>query len=109
MVKALEVGEYLAKLQERPVPQILDIRTSLEYGLGHLEGATSCSILDWNFNRKIRKLNTALPVFIYCETAHRSPLAALRLQKAGFQEIYDLAGGYRNYRKYRRSKAAKDQ
>ena len=108
MVKTLEVSDYLAKLKQAPVKQILDIRTGLEYGLGHLEGATSCSVLDWNFSQKIRKLDKAIPVFIYCETAHRSPFAALRLQKAGFLEIYDLAGGYRNYRKYRRSEAAKD-
>ncbi len=108
MVETLEVSAYLTKLKEIPAPQILDIRTSLEYELGHLDGATSCSILDWNFNRKISKLNKSLPVFIYCETAHRSPLAARRLQRAGFQKIYDLAGGYRKYRKYRRSKAAKD-
>lgn len=103
MVKTLEVGAYLDQLEQTPIKQLLDIRTAVEYRLGHLEGAVSCSILDWNFSRKIRKLDKSLPVFIYCETAHRSPLAALRLQKAGFLEIYDLAGGYRNYRKYQRS------
>jgi len=108
MVKTLKVSEYLTKLRQTPVKQILDIRTSLEFRLGHLDGATSCSVLDWNFTRKIRKLDKSLPVFIYCETAHRSPIAALRLKRAGFLEIYDLAGGYRNYRKYQRSKAAKD-
>jgi rhodanese-related sulfurtransferase len=38
-------------------------------------------------------------VFIYCETAHRSPMAARKLRRIGFVEITDLKKGYKPYRK----------
>ena len=59
MVKTLKVSEYLTKLRQTPVKQILDIRTSLEFRLGHLDGATSCSVFDWNGNMPIFGLAAA--------------------------------------------------
>ncbi len=79
-------------------PYILDVRTGLEYKKEHIEGALSFSFLNTDFDWKIADLDTSRPVFIYCETAHRSPFAAKRLKKAGFQNVYDLKGGYSTLR-----------
>ncbi|MEM7039694.1 MAG: rhodanese-like domain-containing protein, partial [Bacteroidota bacterium] len=38
-------------------------------------------------------------VFIYCETAHRSPVAAKKLHRVGIRPVYDLKGGFRKWEK----------
>lgn len=107
MVRSLAIHDYLTALEKESDPQLVDIRTALEYGIGHMNGARSCSLFDWKFRQKISNLDRKRAVFIYCETAHRSPYAAKILNGMGFDAIFDLAGGYRTYRKYLRSKAAK--
>jgi rhodanese-related sulfurtransferase len=77
---------------------IIDVRTPMEYKQGHIENAINISYLGFGFKRKIAKLDNDLPVFIYCQTAHRSPLAAKALHKQGFKEVHDLNGGFKTWK-----------
>ncbi len=80
--------------------QLLDIRTPLEYRRSHMPGAVNINYLSFSFEQRIDTLDRSLPTFIYCHTAHRSPLVARHLLEAGFEQIIDLEGGYRYYQKY---------
>lgn len=98
-VQQLAAPSYLEALDAAPDAYLLDIRTGFEYRRGHLERAKNISYLSGSFGRKVAELDTTKTVFIYCETAHRSPMAARKLWKKGFRNIVDLEGGYRQVRK----------
>ena len=89
----LDKENYLSKLEESDDAYILDVRTKKEYNNGHIDGAQSMSILS-SFGKQIELLDSSKTVFIYCEAAHRSPFATMKLKRIGFTRIYDLKGGY---------------
>ena len=79
-------------------PYLLDIITGMEYKYGHVEDAKIMSFLNSEFSWPIADLDTTRPLFLYRETAHRSPFATKKLKKVGFTQIYDLEGGYSTLR-----------
>ena len=85
-------------MAETENPYVLDIRTRMEYNRGHVEGSQSMSVIGNSFDEKIELLDTTRTVFVYCETAHRSPFATMKLKRMGFTRIYDLKGGYMTLR-----------
>lgn len=101
-VQQLAAPAYLEALKAEPNAYLLDIRTGFEYRRGHLERAKNISYLSGSFGRKVAELDTIRTVFIYCETAHRSPMAARKLWNKGFRNIIDLEGGYRQVRKMKK-------
>ena len=98
-VEQLEPTAYLEKLHQSSDYYLLDIRTPMEYRKNHIEDAQNINFLGFSFGKKINKLDKDKTVFIYCETAHRSPMVAKKLQKKGFRHIVDLAGGHKALRK----------
>ena len=101
-VEQLPPEEYLTRLDAEEDAYLLDIRTGMEYKKNHIEGAEHANFLSFSFGKKIAPLDTTRTVFIYCETAHRSPYVAKKLWKRGFRKIIDLEGGYRALRRYQR-------
>lgn len=89
------VDQYKAHLDSLDLVQIIDVRTPMEYKKGHVPGAVNISFLGFGLAQKIKKLDLEKPVFIYCQTAHRSPLAAKKLSQYGFQVINDLENGFK--------------
>lgn len=83
---------YQQKLSE-PNVQLVDVRTSAEFGSGHLAGAINIDINKDDFSDRIKVLDNSRKVFIYCRSGVRSNKAAKRMQELGFKEIYDLEGG----------------
>lgn len=90
--------EYLEKLNATNNKLIIDVRTKGEYKKGHIKGAQNISYLGSTFAEKAAELDNSKTVFVYCETAHRSPLAARILSNLGFKQIYDLQFGFENWR-----------
>lgn len=97
-IRQLPKEEYLQKIKETPNAYILDVRTRMEYNKEHIEGAQSMSLIGSSFDEKIELLDTTRTVFLYCETAHRSPIATMKLKRVGFTKIYDLKNGYQTLR-----------
>ncbi len=94
----LSPKEYEEKLNATNNKLIIDVRTKGEFKKAHIKGAQNISYLGSTFAEKAAELDNTKPVFIYCETAHRSPLAARILSNLGFKEIYDLQLGFENWR-----------
>ena len=99
--KAIQLSpeDYLKKLASTPDRYLIDVRTAGEHKKTWMKGSLNFSLLDFNFGKKVRNLERSKPVFLYCETAHRSPFAARKLHKLGFKEIIDLRKGFQNWRK----------
>jgi thioredoxin 1 len=95
----LTANVFLKKVTEVPNAQLIDVRTEGEYSKGHLSNALN---FDWyqqtDFQKKISRLDTTKPIFVYCLSGQRSGEAAAKLRKAGFKQVYDLQGGIIKWR-----------
>ncbi len=91
----LDSDKYLLAIDNTPVNNLVDVRTAKEFSSSHINGAMNISLLNFNFRNKVKKFDRQIPIFVYCQTCHRSPIAARKLKKMGFKWVYDLKGGYK--------------
>lgn len=79
--------------------QILDVRTSTEFGSFRLKNAMHA---DWfqkqEYAERTKHLDKKKPVYVYCLTGIRSRQAAQELSSRGF-EAYNLTGGLNVWRR----------
>ena len=76
---------------------LIDVRTPQEYQQGHIENSKNINIAGDSFKEEIQKLDKSQPVYVYCKVGGRSAKAASMLKEMGFEEVYDLEGGIRNW------------
>ena len=83
-----------ATLAERQLSlQIVDVREPAEFncGLGHISGARLLPLHD--LLQRSTELDRSRPIVTVCRSGVRSAQAMVLLQKAGFTEVANLAGG----------------
>ncbi|MEA5451893.1 rhodanese-like domain-containing protein [Leptolyngbya sp. CCNP1308] len=89
-------------------PLVIDVRSGLEYRTGHVSEARNLSlprillglgVSRWFLPQWFRELSLDQPVAVICLTAHRSPIAAKQLIKAGFTTVYNITGGMMEWRR----------
>lgn len=90
-------NEELVALMTQPDLQLIDVRTPKEVYFGIIEGAQHIDFYDPKFESKMKELNKDKPVVVYCAAGGRSAQTGDVLKNMGFQEIYDLTGGYRHW------------
>ncbi|MDB9990291.1 thioredoxin domain-containing protein [Flavobacteriales bacterium] len=73
---------------------LLDIRTPEEVSKGFLKNASFINFYDDNFLQKASWIKKNQPIYVYCHAGGRSSKAAEMLLELGFQEVYNLIGGY---------------
>ena len=91
--QVLDVESFSTKIAEQPQAILLDVRTSGEFGGGHLPKATNIDFRSEGFSKEIDKLDKSKPVLIYCLSGGRSAQAAELMRAKGFQ-VTELKGGY---------------
>ncbi|MDG1393307.1 MAG: rhodanese-like domain-containing protein [Flavobacteriaceae bacterium] len=74
--------------------QLIDVRTPGEYQKGHVSNAKNIDFLDANFERNIQYLDPKKPIIVYCQRGSRSAKCASKLIAKGFVKVYDLKGGF---------------
>jgi len=93
IARDVSVKEFNQMIVDKP-GTILDVRTKGEVSKGAIKGAVHYDIFDDNFESQIIKLDKSKPVYVYCAVGGRSGEAMEMMQKKGFSEAYNLAGGY---------------
>lgn len=93
----LPVAAFSEQLNAHANATLLDVRTPDEFAGGHLKGAVNLNIHDADFDQRIAALDKSTPVFVYCKAGGRSADAASRLKEMGFQEVYDMQGGFMSW------------
>ncbi|KYG92179.1 rhodanese-like domain-containing protein [Metasolibacillus sp. FSL H7-0170] len=83
--------------------QLIDLREAKEFDAGHILGARN--IPSTQLNTRYKEIRPDLPVYLYCQNTGRSARAALMLKKRGFNQIYQLQGGFRTWTGKIKSKA----
>lgn len=72
---------------------ILDVRTYGEFANGHIENARQLNYYALDFRKKLLMLPMSEPVYLYCNTGHRSRIAANILAKNGYPKVFNLEQG----------------
>jgi glyoxylase-like metal-dependent hydrolase (beta-lactamase superfamily II)/rhodanese-related sulfurtransferase len=72
--------------------QLLDVRRSPEWEAGRIPGAI-LKPLD-SLSRSLGGLDPRRPTVVHCKGGYRSTIGCSILQKAGFEDVYNLTGGY---------------
>ena len=78
--------------------QIIDVREPAEFAddLGRITGARSMPLS--GLSDRLGEIDRALPVVTVCRSGARSAQAVVLLQKSGFTEVANLAGGMLRWR-----------
>lgn len=79
---------------DRKFDVVLDVRTNLEYNLGHYPEAVHIPTAE--LKQKIRKTipNKNTRILVYCNTGQRSRSAAETLQDMGYKNVRYITGPY---------------
>jgi hydroxyacylglutathione hydrolase len=72
--------------------QVLDVRREREWEEGHIEGAAWWP-LD-NFKVAPPEIDRHVPIAVHCKGGYRSMIACSLLQRAGFQNLVNVVGGF---------------
>ena len=86
------------QLVQREDITIFDMRDEMSYGQEHIAGARYLS--NANLEEAIMTTPRDKPVLIYCYHGNASQSGAQMFADFGFREVYDLVGGYEDWRKF---------
>jgi rhodanese-related sulfurtransferase len=91
MIPQISAEDLSARLNAGGM-QVLDVRREPEWEAGHIEDATWWP-LD-NFKVSPPELDQGAPLAVHCKSGYRSMIACSLLQRAGFRNVVNLAGGF---------------
>ena len=74
--------------------QLIDVRSSVEFSQGALQGAVNMPIETIHFFAK--SIDKTRPVMLYCRTGLRSGKVKQFLEMLGFDRVYNI-GSYQRY------------
>jgi glyoxylase-like metal-dependent hydrolase (beta-lactamase superfamily II)/rhodanese-related sulfurtransferase len=89
----------LSELLRRDKAHVLDVRRKPEWESGHIEGAT-CTALD-DFKTSLPVIDRKAPIAVICKGGYRSLIASSLLQRAGFENVSNVTGGFVGWEKAR--------
>lgn len=93
--RRIEINE-LPQILERAELTVFDMRDEASFNQAHMEGARYLS--NTNLEEALMKTPRDKPVLIYCYHGNASQSGAQIFADFGFQEVYDLIGGYEGLR-----------
>jgi rhodanese-related sulfurtransferase len=74
---------------------IIDVRTPGEYKAGTIDGAVNIPVDE--LRGRIGSIPRDRSIVVFCAVGQRAHVAARILRQSGFDEVYNLSGGYRTY------------
>ncbi len=95
--KIMTPGELLGRESEY---QIIDVRSSGDYQKGHITGAESIPLSE--LRERSVSLDKSRPTITHCNKGVTGNAAQNLLINQGFTCVYNLSGGFKNYRLYKK-------
>ena len=96
--KNVTAEEFKDLLKTNP-GTLVDVRTAEEFKGGYIRGAINIDYFSPTFKDDISTIDKSKPVYVYCRSGNRSGKAMLILQDLGYNEVYNLIGGYSQWPK----------
>ena len=78
---------------EKPDYDIIDIRTPMEYQMGHIPKSKNIDLYNPNFKEELNKLDKNKTYLIYCRSGNRTSYVLNLMYELGFNNIIELAEG----------------
>ena len=97
VINELDVAGTLAQLEAEPHTVFIDVREESEWAAGRCAGALQLGrgILERDIEARCPDINQ--PIVLYCGGGYRSALAARSLQQMGYQRVWSMAGGWKDW------------
>jgi rhodanese-related sulfurtransferase len=90
-VKQITAQELASRLATGSIG-VLDVRREAEFQSGHIDGA------DWHpldrFKAALPEITKDTPIAVHCKSGYRSLIAVSVLERAGYHNVVDVAGGF---------------
>ena len=86
--------EAKTKIKNGEIKVIIDVRTLMEYNLGHYPNALHIPYNKINKN-SVNQINKNDGILVYCNTGQRARKAAEKLKKLGFKNVFYIASPYK--------------
>jgi len=93
--KLITADKLSEKLKSDEEIQIVDARVAAQYEKGHVE--TAVNMLHSELREKLKELNPKVMTITYCNKGVTGNAAQNILLNHGFEDVYNLSGGYKNY------------
>ena len=93
MTRVVTTWELKELMQKDAI--ILDVRTEEEYDLGTIPG--SINIPHTDIRSKLASIPKDRPIIVFCAIGVRGYLAERMLRQLGYDEVYNLTGGYKTW------------
>ena len=91
---AASLSPALATLKmNREDAVVLDVRETSEWDKGHIPGSRHITLTQLEKRMSEIEKFKSRPLIVYCATGARSGGACKTLKKAGFEQVFSLAGG----------------
>ncbi|MDC1105667.1 FAD-dependent oxidoreductase [Prolixibacteraceae bacterium] len=75
---------------------VLDVRTQMEYELGHIDGAVQIEVDE--LRRNLNRIPKDKTIYLYCGIGLRGYIATRILLQNDYKHVYNLSGGYKLYK-----------
>ncbi len=93
-----EVGQIPVEELSRELEhvQVVDVRRQGEWDEGHIEGA---KLIPLNvLQKRLGELSHDRPIAVHCKGGYRSSIASSLIQRAGFENVMNVIGGFDAWR-----------
>ncbi len=87
----LSPEEAHRRLKEKNPPQLIDVRTREEYREARLQGSRLIPLHE--LGGRLREIDKAKPVLLYCRSGNRSGMAFQLLRSNGYLNVAHVRGG----------------
>ena len=77
---------------------VIDVRTQVEFSEAHIKNAINIDYFSKSFSETISKLDKQKTILVYCAAGGRSTSACSDFKKLGFKKVYNLIGGYDDWK-----------
>ena len=71
---------------------IIDVREENEYKRAHIEGVKNIPLSQ--LRDRLEEIPKDIPIYLHCRSGQRSYNACLALQQLGFDNVYNVSGGF---------------
>lgn len=93
-VQLIEPNVAKNKILNNEIKLIIDIRTKMEWDIGHYPNAVHIPLGKLNKNSLSKEYKNE-GILIYCNSGQRARVAAEKLKQYGFNKVYYIPGTYK--------------
>jgi rhodanese-related sulfurtransferase len=96
-IREITADDVMARIEDQAAIHLVDVREDSKWAAGHLPHAIHLGkgIIERDIEKAIPE--TSAEIILYCGGGSSSSLAADSLQKMGYQNVYSMQGGFKQW------------